>query len=108
MDLHILSIFRPAHGADGFLSRTFVDVAASSATVFVPFQVFDVKVRGTTNGTHASSPHVFPYYSDQKKVVLKDTGLTGSLKHRAPEWPAVTSHPECGTLVDRLKAGKQE
>ena len=59
--LHRLYILRPALGTDGFLSRAFIDVATFDAPVLVPFQFIHVKFYGTTNGTHAASPHITPY-----------------------------------------------
>jgi hypothetical protein len=59
--LHPLYIPGPAFWTDGFLSRAFVDMAAFYAPVLVPFQFIHVKIYGTTNGTHAASPHITPY-----------------------------------------------
>jgi hypothetical protein len=69
--LHSLYFFRPAIGTDRFLARAFVDVAASGAPVFEPFQFIHLKIRRTPDRTHAASPHIPPYLYDQKKVVLQ-------------------------------------
>jgi len=68
--LHLLYIFSPARGTDRFLSRAFVDVAASGTPVLVPFQFIHIKIRGTANGTHAASPHIPSSRYDQKNIVL--------------------------------------
>jgi len=74
--LHSFYIIRLALGTDRFLSRAFVHVATSDAPVLVPFQFFHVKCHGTTNGTHAASPHIIPYRYNQKNIVLQTPDAT--------------------------------
>jgi hypothetical protein len=75
--LLLLYILRPACGTDGFSSRAFVDVTALCAPVPVPFQFIHLKVRGTANRTHTASPHIPPYCSYLKNMILQPSHALG-------------------------------